>query len=148
MANLYVWLKFFHMLGVATFLFTHGVTAGAALALRGTVSQASRGLLKLSQASSAASYPSLLLIVVTGVWMAFAGHWWGQAWPWMAILVLVAVLGSMFWIARPYYLARDAASQADEAVADRLSKARPIAAFWIGGVSVLILVFLMVVKPF
>jgi hypothetical protein len=147
MANLYVWLKFFHVLGVVTFLLTHGITAGTALSLRGTVSQASRGLLKLSQASSAASYPSLLLVVVTGVWMTFAAHWWGQAWPWVAIVVLVAVLGAMFWIARPYYQARDAVAQRDEVIADRLSKTRPIAAFWIGGVGLLVLVFLMVVKP-
>lgn len=148
MANLYVWLKFFHVLSVVTFLFTHGITAGTSLALRGPVSQASRGLLKLSQASSGASYPSLLVIVVTGVWMAFAGHWWGQAWPWAAIVVLVAVLGAMVWIARPYYQARDSATQADEVVADRLSRARPIAAFWVGGVGLLVLVFLMVIKPF
>jgi hypothetical protein len=148
MADLYVWLKFLHVLGVVAFVLTHGITAGTGLALRGSVTQASRGLLRLSQTSSAASYPSLLVVIVTGVWMAFAAHWWGRAWPWAAIVILVAVLGGMFWIARPYYMARDAATQGDQAVADRLSKTRPIAAFWIGGVGLLILVFLMVVKPF
>jgi uncharacterized membrane protein len=147
MANLYVWLKFFHVLGVVTFVLTHGITAGTGLALRGPVQPGTRKLLRLSQMSNFASNPALLVVIVTGVWMAFAAHLWGQAWPWASIVVLVAVLGAMFWIARPYYMARDAATQRDEVIADRLSKTRPIAAFWIGGVGLLVLVFLMVVKP-
>jgi type IV secretory pathway VirB2 component (pilin) len=144
----YAWLLFFHLSGLGVFLFAHGITAGSALALRGPVQPGTGKLLRLSQMSNFASNPALLLVIVTGVWMAFAGHWWGRAWPWVAVAVLVVVLGAMFWIARPYYMARDAATKGDEAVADRLSKTRPIAAFWIGGVGVLVLVFLMVLKPF
>jgi hypothetical protein len=146
--SLYSWLMFFHLTGLGVFLFSHGITAGSALALRGPVQSGTRKLLRLSQMSNFASNPALLVVIVTGVWMAFAAHLWGRAWLWAAIVILVAVLGAMFWIARPYYMARDAATQGDELVADRLSKTRPIAAFWIGGIGLLILVFLMVVKPF
>jgi hypothetical protein len=146
--SLYSWLLFFHLGGLGVFLFSHGITAGSALALRGPVQPGTRKLLHLSQVSNFASNPALLVVIVTGVWMAFVGHWWGRAWPWVAVAVLVVVLGAMFWIARPYYMARDAATQGDEVVSDRLGKTRPIAAFWIGGVGVLVLVFLMVLKPF
>lgn len=49
-------------------------------------------------------------------------------------------------LARPYYLAREAKD--DAAIGERLSKARPAAAAAIGGVGLLILIFLMVFKPF
>jgi acyl-CoA synthetase (AMP-forming)/AMP-acid ligase II len=39
MTNLYVWLKFFHLFGLSVFLFAHGVSGGASLALRAPVSR-------------------------------------------------------------------------------------------------------------
>lgn len=148
MTNLYVWLKFFHLLGLTTFLIAHGVSAGTSLVLRSPVSTESRRLLRLSQRTGIIANPSLLVVIVTGVWMAFAGHWWGQGWPWAALAVLVALLGAMGFIARPYYLARDAAQQPDDVLADRLSRTRPLAAIWIGGLGLVVLIWLMVFKPF
>jgi putative membrane protein len=146
--NLYVWLKFFHLFALAVFLFVHGVSGGASLALRAPVSTESRRLLKLSQRSGIIANPSLLVVIVTGVWMAFAGHWWGQGWLWASLVVLVALLGAMGFIARPYYMARDAAEQPDDVLWDRLRHTRPLAAIWIGGLGLAVLVFLMVFKPF
>jgi uncharacterized membrane protein len=114
LTGLDVWLKFFHLLGLTAFLFAHGVSGGASLALRAPVSADSRRLLRLSQRSAMIANPSLLVVIVTGIWMAFAGHWWGQGWLWAALAILLAVLGAMGFIARPYYLARDAAEQRDE----------------------------------
>jgi hypothetical protein len=116
--------------------------------LRGSVSAESRKPLKLGQTSNFVSNPSLIVIIVTGVWMAFAGHWWGHVWPWASVVVLVAVIAAMFYIARPYYQAREAASQSDDALAQPLGRTRPVAALWIGGAAIVILVFLMVLKPF
>jgi uncharacterized membrane protein len=146
--NLYVWLKFFHMLGLGAFLFAHGVSGGASLALRAPVSSASRRLLRLSQRSSFVANPSLLVVIVTGIWMAFVGHWWGQGWLWASIAVLVALLGAMTFISMPYYSARDATEKADDVLTDRLSRTRPLAAIWIGALGLTVLIFLMVFKPF
>ncbi len=148
MAGLYIWLKFIHLLGLAAFLFAHGVSGGASLALRAPVSADSRRLLRLSQRSAMIANPSLLVVIVTGIWMAFAGHWWGQGWLWAALAILLAVLGAMGFIARPYYLARDAAEQRDEVLTDRLSRTRPLVAVWIGGFGLVLLIWLMVFKPF
>ena len=148
MTNLYAWLRFFHLLGLAVFLFAHGVSGGASLALRAPVSMESRRLLRLSQGSSFIANPSLIIVLVTGIWMAFAGHWWGKGWPWASLLVLVAVLGGMGFIAGPYYKAREAAEQPDDVLKDRLGRTRPLAAIWIGGVGLVALTFLMVFKPF
>ena len=148
MTNLYVWLKFFHLFGLAVFLFAHGVSGGASLALRGPLSIESRRLLRLSQRTSLISNPSLLVVVITGIWMAFAGRWWGQGWLWASLAVLVALLVAMGLIARPYYMARDAAGEPDDVLTARLSHTRPLAAIWIGGLGLVVLFFLMVFKPF
>lgn len=148
MTGLYIWLKFFHLLGLAAFLIAHGVSGGASLALRAPVSAQSRRLLRLSQRSAIISNPSLLLVIVSGVWMAFAGHWWGQGWLWAAVAVLVGLVGTMAFIARPYNLARDAAKQPDDVLAVRLSRTRPLAAIWVGGLGLVVLLGLMVFKPF
>jgi uncharacterized membrane protein len=136
------------LLGLAVFLFAHGVSGGASLALRAPVSPDSRRILRLSQRSGIIANPSLLVVIITGVWMAFAGHWWGKGWLWASLVVLVALLGAMGFIARPYYMARDAAEQPDGVLSDRLRDTRPLAAIWIGGAGIAVLIFLMVFKPF
>jgi small-conductance mechanosensitive channel len=148
MTNLYSWLRFLHLLGLAAFLISHGVTAGAALALRGPASPASRGLLRLSLVSGAVAFPALLLLIVSGVWMAFARHLWGQGWIWASIVVFVAIVVAMGLIANRYRAARDAAKESDEVLGERLGQTRPIAAIWIGSIGLLVLLFLMVFKPF
>src|SRR5439155_13425158 len=125
--SLYLWLKFFHLLGLGTFLFAHGVSGGASLALRGAVSAQARGLLQLSQRSAMVANPGLLVVIVTGVWMGFAGGWWGQRWLWAAVVILVFLIAAMFGIARPFYLAREAVDQADDVLASRLGQTRPLA---------------------
>jgi hypothetical protein len=54
----------------------------------------------------------------------------------------------MFYIARPYYRARDAARGPDDALARLLSMTRPLLALWIGVVALALLLWLMVFKPF
>ena len=107
--SLYVWLRFLHIFGVAVFLFAHGVSGGAAFALRGPVSGHSRALLRLSERSSIFANAGLVLILATGIWMAFAGSWWGRVWPWAAVVVLLAVAAFMGFIANAYRYARGAA---------------------------------------
>ncbi len=148
MTNLYSWLRFLHLFGLAAFLISHGVSAGAALAMRGPVSTASRGLLRLSLVSGAVAYPALLLLVATGVWMAFTGQLWGKGWIWASIVVFVAVVVAMGFIANGYRAARDAAKESDRILAERIRQTRPIAAVWIGSAGLLALLYLMVFKPF
>lgn len=148
MTNLYVWLRFLHLFGLAVFLFAHGVTGGASLALRAPVSVASRRLLRLSQRAGIVANAGLLVVIITGVWMAFAGQWWGRGWLWVSLVILVAILAAMGFIARPYYMARDATQQPDDVLAERLHHTRPLAAIWIGVLGLAALIFLMVFKPF
>lgn len=148
MATLYIWLKFIHILSVGGFLFVHGIAGGTAFLLRGPVTGTTRSLLQASRITGQASYPFLVLVIITGVWMTFAGHWSGQVWPWAALVILLVTIGFMGYIARPYYLAREASSGPDDALATRLTVARPELAAGVGVVAILVLVVLMVFKPF
>lgn len=144
--TLYAGLLFFHILGLVLFLFAHGVTAGASFALRGQVSGQARQLLLLSQRSAALFYPGLLVVVITGVWMGFIGSYWSRGWIWAAIVVLVLTIVAMGALARPYYKARE--SKTDQETATALSQAKPVVLAWIGAVALVLLVALMILKPF
>ena len=144
--TLYVWLKLLHLLGLAAFLFAHGVSGGASFAIGRSVQADTRRLLRISQVSAIVANPALLLIIVTGVWMAWLGSYWSRLWPWAAIVILVLTIAGMVVIARPYYVARD--SKSDDALAQALSRVQPRAAAILGGVALFLLVSLMVLKPF
>ena len=148
MAVLYSWLKFIHVLSVGTFLFVHGVAGGTGFLLRGPVSPTTRALLRASRITSQASYPLILVVLITGIWMTLAGNWGHQVWPWAALVILVLTLGFMGAIARPYYLAREAASGPDDALAARLANTRPQLATAVGVVALVLIFALMVFKPF
>jgi hypothetical protein len=147
--SLYVWLKFIHLAGLVAFLFGHGIADGASLAIRAKpAAEVSRALLQLSIWSYRIAYPGLFLLLATGVWMGFAGSWWARGWIWASIGVLVVVFGLMTFVSIPYHQARDNAKEDDSALAQRLDRTRPLLAVWIGAVGVLVLLFLMVFKPF
>ena len=146
---LYSWLLFIHVVSLGTFLFAHGVAGGASFLLRGPVSGSSRTLLRVSQMSGIVANPAIILVLITGIWMTFAGSWQTRLWPWLALAILLATFGSMVFVARPYYMARDAAKAgSDEEVAAKLANTRPELAAAIGVVALVILFGLMVFKPF
>jgi len=144
--TLYVWLKLFHLLGVVVFLFAHGVSGGASFAIGRAVEPDTRRLLRISQVSAMFANPGLLVILVTGLWMAWLGNFWSRGWPWAAVAILVVTIAFMFYVARPYYAAREAKS--DDVLAATLSRVQPRAAAIVGAVALVVLVTLMVVKPF
>ena len=148
MATLYVWLKFIHILSVGTFLFVHGIAGGVAFVLREPVSTSTRSLLRLSRVTGQASYPLLLLVIITGVWMTFAGNWGHMVWPWAALAILILAIAFMGYIARPYYVAREATKQADDVLSARLKVANPGLAAGVGVVALVLLFALMAFKPF
>jgi hypothetical protein len=54
----------------------------------------------------------------------------------------------MVFVARPYYMAREATGGPDDGLAQRLGRTRPDLGVAIGGVGLLVLLWLMVFKPF
>jgi hypothetical protein len=158
------WLVFFHLSSVAGFLLAHGASAAMGLRLRSeTSTEAIKSLTDLSSRSSPVMYVFLVLIVLTGVLLGFQGSYWGHGWIWVAIAVLVITIGLMnvlgvrynairVAVGLPARFNRRASAAASTAPPDEIrreveSAPRDLITA-IGVVALLVLFWLMIVKPF
>jgi hypothetical protein len=149
----YPWIVFLHVVGAFGFVFGHGASAFVSMAIRReTDAQRISAMLRISQLSLTVMYPSLLLLLAAGVAAGFIGEFWGALWLWLAIGLLVVELAAMYALAAPYYMnlrraLTDPTVPNDEVVAS-MSSSRPIVLAWVGIVGLLLIIGLMVVKPF
>jgi plastocyanin/uncharacterized membrane protein len=148
---------FLHIAGVFGFLMAHGVSAYASLRVRNErdparVSQ----LLELSASSVSWMWNAIGVLLLGGILAGFTGHFWGQAWIWVAIVVFVAVVASMYAIgttwARRLRTISAAMTEGTEAVSDQqfqdiLRSRRPATIAAIGFAGLLVLLYLMLFKP-
>lgn len=154
----YQWWVFLHIVGVFGFLLGHGVSVAVTFRLRRERDPARIGaLLELSGSSLTLFFYGLLLLVVAGVVAGFIGKYWGQAWIWTAIAVLVAISVAMSVLARPYYkrvrLVTEALASGSEAVTQEqfvriLRSPLPLVIAAIGFAGLLVILWLMMFKPF
>lgn len=101
---MYEYIVLLHVLGAFVFALAHGVSIAVALRLRGSSSREGIGaLLSLSQLSLGALYVGIVMLLVGGIWAGFAGDHWGRLWIWVAIGILVVVIGAMYAMATPFY---------------------------------------------
>lgn len=120
-----------------------------------------RSLTDLSRQSSVASYVFITLIIASGIAMGFQQNWWRFGWIWVALGVLLLTTGAMGGLARGYNRIRVAAGlvpprrgakpsapvPADE-LRQLVSAANPAPTAVIGFVALLLLFWLMILKPF
>ncbi|HEY7984328.1 MAG TPA: hypothetical protein VID73_09175 [Ktedonobacterales bacterium] len=157
---MYQWLVLLHLVGVFGFLLAHGVAVFVVFRVRAEQEVAAlRTLLNLSAATLAVSYASLLVLLAGGIGAAFVGGWWSRGWPWAALGVLVVVWGAMgaqvgpamrrlrlaVGIPAPGKLGEPGTA---EEIAAALARVRPAISAAIGGMGLLALLWLMVLKPF
>lgn len=162
---MYVYIVFLHIAGVFLFLLGHGGSANVAFQLkRERNPDRIRALLDLSVWSYWGVYVGLLLLLISGIIAGFMGNHWGRGWIWVSIVLLVAifvamsVLGSMYYgkvrtaVGLQPYRRTDqvvlgtVASEAE--LGALLSTSRPwlLTAIGVGGL--LIILWLMMFKPF
>jgi hypothetical protein len=102
--DLYPWLVFLHIAGAFLFVLAHGVSAIVAFRLRAERDAARMtALLELSSMSLGVMYVGLLTLLVAGIVAAINRNWFAQGWPWAAIIVLVVVAGAMYAMGSRYY---------------------------------------------
>lgn len=156
------WWLFAHLFSVVGFLLAHGHSAAMGFRLRQEKStDAIRSLTELSRQTTPITYVFLLLIIITGVILGFQGHWWGRAWIWSALVVLIVAIGAMGGLARRYYKLREAvgvpgpgarpattSAASPEAVRELAATANPWPITAVGVVALLVLLWLMILKPF
>ncbi|HEX5038569.1 MAG TPA: DUF2269 family protein [Candidatus Limnocylindria bacterium] len=161
---MYEWIVLLHVIGAFIFVAAHGVSMISAFRLRSERDRARQAvLLETSVIGVYAMYVGLLVLLVGGIWAGFAGDHWGRLWIWVALATLVVVIAVMYAVATPFYGRMRAAAGVPGFVerADRYkppateadlamlaSSNRPMILAVIGGVGLLVLVWLMVMKPF
>lgn len=159
------WLVFLHIAGTLGFMMAHGASASVAFALRRERSpERIRALLELSGDSYNAMYLSLLILFVSGIVAGFTGQWWGTGWIWTALGLLIAILAGMSILGSGTYgkvrkavgmeffenfkSQKPVAPASAEEVDALLKRGQPILLTVIGYGGLMIILWLMIFKPF
>jgi hypothetical protein len=156
-------MVFLHVLGVVVFALGHGTSIAVAFRLRKERDHPRiAAMLDVSAWSTGLMYIGLLLIIVPGVVLGFMGQYWGAWWLWLSIVLLVLVMGAMYGIAAPYYRSLRAATGATlpeaalrkvstlntgEVVNSLATSWRPTALALVGGVGLVVILWLMIAQP-
>jgi hypothetical protein len=159
------WLVLVHVIGAFGFMLGHGVSAHVAFRLRAERDPIRiAALLDLSSFSLAMLYLSLLVLLAGGIAAGFVGGHWGRLWIWVSIGILVLLVGAMYGLASPYYNrvrraagmkvygdpkdAEPPAALTSAEIAATLDSTRPYLVAAIGGIGLVLIIGLMVLKPF
>jgi len=165
MEGLYPWVVLLHVIAAFTFALAHGVSAGVALKLRSEREiPRVQALLDFSRFAVNTMYVSVLVLLVAGVAAGFIAGLWGKGWIWAAIVLLVLMFVAMYarastWIGdvrraagQEYYVmgkGQQPAEQPDAAMLATLTaSSRPMEIAAIGYVGLVLILWLMVMKPF
>jgi len=158
------WLILLHVTAGFTFALAHGVSAFTTLKLRSERDPARvSALLDLSKYSLPISDIALLVLLASGIAAGFVGSYWGELWIWASIGVLVFLF--IFMSVRGvqhhdairhalgtvgFYDKKGAPVPEPDpaALASALDSPRGLELAAVGGIGLLILLWLMVVKPF
>jgi len=95
--NFYPWIVFLHATGVLLFFIAHGTSMAVGFRLKRERDPARvRALLDLSSWTLGV-WPSIAFVVgvVAGIAAGIMGGWFGEAWIWIAIVLLTIVAGAM-----------------------------------------------------
>jgi len=154
----YPWLVFLHICGALGFMLAHGASVAVMFRLRRERDRERiRTLLSLSSASMTGFYGSIVVLLAGGVLAGFAGNWWGMMWIWLSLGLFVAILVMMYPLASAYYRKilravemrpSGAPMVSDEELDEMLGSSRPLAIAVVGFGGILVILWLMIFKPF
>lgn len=161
MTELYPWFVLVHLVGLVLFATSHGVSAFIAFRVREERDpKAIVSLLETSRGAVSPMYVGLLLLIVGGLGAAAGADLWTEPWVIGSIVVFVAVVAVMYSVASPYYGALRVAVGAPgpkgpggeptvgpAELATMLDTRRPEILVTVGSVGLLVLLWLMVLKP-
>jgi uncharacterized membrane protein len=158
MAEFYPWFVFAHLAGLVLFAISHGASAFMSLRIRRERDPATvAAMLDIGQLAIGPMYIGLVLLIIGGVGAAAGANLWGAPWVIASIVVFIIVLVVMWAVASPYYMglrkslearAPDGRPAIEPAELTRqLDTRRPEILTLVGTVGLLLLVWLMVIKP-
>jgi hypothetical protein len=165
MEGLYPWVVLLHVIAAFTFALAHGVSAGVALKLAASArSRACRRCSTFSRFAVNPMYASVLVLLDRWCRCGFIAGLWGKGWIWAAIVLLVLMFVAMYARAstvdrrcaarRRSGVLRDGEGSAACGAARRAmlatltASSRPMEIAAIGYVGLVLILWLMVMKPF
>ena len=168
LAPFFIWLKLIHVLAALALVLTHGASAAVAFKLRGERDRVRIGaLVDLSNAYLNAFYLAFVVVLGAGILTGIGAGYWtsGQLWIWASLIAFFAIVVGMYALATPYFRdLRHALGMAtfqdmrqgiappppagDHELAALVTSGRPVAVAAVGLLGIVLLVYLMVVKPF
>ena len=161
--DLYPWIVFVHAACVLLFFIAHGTSMAVAFRVkRETDPGRLRALLDLSRASLGPATGIVVTIgLVAGIAAGFMGNYWGQLWIWISLGLFIVVAGAMTpMVTFPLNAIRAAAGQPNRRTpnvepSENLEELRRLQAAWnpvpigiAGIVAFLVILYLMMIKPF
>ena len=165
LAPYHAWIVFGHIVGVILFLLGHGVTLAVIWRLRTERDPvAVRTLLDLSRRSINFMSVGLVIWFVGGILAGFSGNFWtnGQYWIWASLVLAIVVVMMMTPMGRFYFNrirtavgvdvktnVADPGFVPDQAAVDAaIASGQPLLLASVGIAALVILAWLMIVKPF
>ena len=145
-----------HVIGAFLFVLFHGASAAVVLSIRREAEVARiRTLLDLSKSTLGLFYIGLLVMLVGGIWAGIEGGWFsrGALWLWVAIGVLVIVAFAMYALISRHFMAWRRLIEAEPPIDGAVLRAQmqtpqPLLGAAAGLVGLILIVWLMVAKPF
>ena len=161
----YPWVVFVHVAAAFLFVMGHGASMWVSDQIRRERDPMRiRALLELSSRSLGLVYGALLTLLIAGIIAGIMGSHFGRGWIWASIAVLVAIIVLMYVLASNYYgrvreavgmrsmktpkNAPDPTPVSAEELAALVDSRRPDVIGLVGIVGLLILLWLMMFKPF
>jgi hypothetical protein len=162
---MYLWIVLLHVAGAFIFVIAHGASVWVVNAVaREKDARRIGALADLSSFSLTAAYVGLLLLLVGGIWAGIYNDWFRFGWIWTALVLFVAVAVAMYMVATPFFkrlrialgqrtmgMPKDAPEPTpapDSEIVAIAASAPTLILNLVGGVGLLVILWLMVVKPF
>jgi hypothetical protein len=164
--DLYLWIKWLHILFVLVFFIGHGISMGVAFRMTSEKDpNRLTALLDLSRWSLSPMTAGLLGVLVFGLVLTFMGPYRSHIWPWLSLVLLLGMSVWMTLYSRAVYMPIRkalgleymtgmgktnppvAAGSMDE-VTGLIAKSNPRLLAIVGLLFTLVIVWLMVLKPF
>jgi len=155
---MYRWWVLVHVVGAFLFVGAHGASAFVSFRVRHERDPKTVGaLLQVSLASVKLAYLGLLVLLVAGIVAGFQIQAWSRGWIWTALAILVLTSVFMYAVATTYYrkvrtvteaLVTGSEAVTPEQYAEVLSSRRPHLLAVVGLVALLVILWLMLLKPF
>jgi uncharacterized membrane protein len=160
------WLVFAHVVGAFLFVVAHGVSAFVAFRVRGERDPARvAALLDLSGSALALAFVGLLVLLVAGIVIGIVKGSFGQGWIWLSVVLFVGIglamtpLGSQYYgriraLVAPSSRGSDPGAPVGQVPVDGtelarlLDTRRPEALAVVGGGGFLVILWLMMFRPF